>query len=71
MSLLLSKKEKPFEVGEKENEKMLTPPHKPPVGQNTEEEKLLTLIAEIIVSYTLNHLTDEQESSQISPVQHR
>ncbi len=56
---------------EKENEKMLTSPHKSPVDQHTEEEKLLTLIAEIIVCYTLNHLIDEQESSQISPVQHR
>jgi hypothetical protein len=54
----------------KENEKMLTSTNNPPVGRDSAEEKLLTLIAEIIVNHTLNHLSDEQESGQISPVQH-
>ncbi len=54
----------------KQNEKMLTPINNPPVGGDSAEEKLLTLIAEIIVNHTLNHLSDEQEGGQISQVQH-
>lgn len=33
------------------------------------EDILLTLIAEILVTYTFNQFADEQESSEISPLQ--